>query len=237
MSGGARHRGSALRGLIRRLWPSAGVVALLAAIWGGPLPALASVSFTAHMALHLVLVLVAAPLAVVALARTGALEDARFGFGTALAFSGVEMLVVWAWHTPALHAEAALDRPAFVLQQVSFLMAGMLVWLPGLASASRPSAAAGVAAMLGSFTHMTMLGVLLALSTRAVYPLGICGGAFGLDALSDQRLGGILMALGGGTGYLTGALCFAARLLRDPPTPLVPEGGPEGGPEVGPSPS
>lgn len=166
-----------------------------------------------HMALHLGLVLGAAPLAVVALARTGALRHARFGPGAALAFSGIEMLVVWSWHTPALHLAAALGSPAFASQQVSFLVAGMLVWLPGLANAGRRAAAAGTLAMLGSFTHMTMLGVLLALTPKQLYDVGVCGGAFGLDALTDQRLGGIMMALGGGLGYLAGGLFFAARLL------------------------
>ena len=205
---------------MHRYWPMVTVMVLLAAIWGGPLPRLAAVSFTTHMLLHLVLVLVAAPLAVAALARVGLLRHMRFGFGAALAFSGTEMLVVWSWHTPALHLAAALSGPAFAVQQTSFLVAGMLVWLPGLADGSRHGAAAGTVAMLGSFTHMTMLGVLLALTTRPLYAAGICGGAFGVDALTDQRLGGILMALGGGLGYLAGGLCFAARLIGSEPAPL-----------------
>lgn len=202
---------------LRRLWPAAAAACLLSALWLGPLPRIASVSFTTHMVLHLVLVLVAAPLAAVALARTGALWHAHFGVGAALAFSGIEMLVVWSWHTPVLHLAAAVSGRAFALQQVSFLVTGMAVWLPGLANAGKRSAANGAIAMLGSFMHMTMLGVLLALAPGQIYALGVCGGAFGLDALSDQRLGGVLMALGGGLGYLSGALFFAARLFGSDP--------------------
>ncbi len=199
----------------RRLWPAAALLALLLALWAGPVPRLAAVSFTAHMGLHLALVLLAAPLAVVALARTGAVRHARFGAGAALAFSGVEMLVVWSWHAPALHEAAALNDAAFGLQQASFLLAGMLVWLPGIADRGRGAAAAGTLAMFGSFTHMTMLGVLLAVAPGLIYPPGLCGGAFGLDAVSDQRVGGAMMALGAGSVYLAAALVFAARLLRD----------------------
>lgn len=216
LSADGRHdlrRVSAGLGALRRSWPAFAAIGLLVALWSGRLPLLASISFTAHMALHLALVLVAAPLAIIALARTGVLRHVQFGIGAALAFSGFEMLVVWSWHTPALHLMAALSSPAFALQQVSFLIAGMLVWLPGLANGDRRSAAAGSVAMLGSFTHMTMLGVLLALTVEPVYAPGLCGGAFGLDALSDQRLGGIIMAIGGGIGYLGGALFFAARFL------------------------
>ncbi len=202
-------------GAVHRLWPAAALTALLLALWAGPLPRLATVSFTAHMGLHLALVLVAAPLAGLALVRAGALGRVRFGAGTALAFTGVEMLVVWSWHAPALHEAAALNDAAFALQQASFLLAGMLVWLPGVADRSRGAAAAGTLAMFGSFTHMTMLGVLLALAPGLVYPAGLCGGAFGLDALADQRVGGAMMALGAGSVYLVAGLVFAARLLRD----------------------
>ncbi|WP_322867955.1 cytochrome c oxidase assembly protein [Aquicoccus sp. G2-2] len=207
---------------LRRFWSAGAAACLLLALWLGPFPRIASVSFTMHMVLHLALVLGVAPLAVVALVRTGALRHAHFGIGAALAFSGIEMLVVWSWHTPALHLAAALSGRAFALQQLSFLITGMLVWLPGLANTGRRAAAAGTIAMLGSFMHMTMLGVLLALTPRQIYALGICGGAFGLDALTDQRLGGVLMALGGGLGYLTGALFFASRLLGFAPAPRDP---------------
>ena len=188
---------------------------MLAALWGGPLRELSSVSFSAHMILHLGLVLVAAPLLAVGLARAGALRGARLGIGAALALSAVEMAVVWSWHAPVLHAAAAVRPAAFALQQASFLGAGLLVWFPGLADRSRAGGAAGALALGTSFTHMTMLGVLLAVSPALVYPDGLCGGAFGLDPLADQRLGGALMATVGGLVYLAGAMWFAARLLED----------------------
>ena len=68
--------------------------------------------------------------------------------------------------------------------------------------------------MLGSFIHqVTMLGVLLALTPGQIYAFGLCGGAFGLNALTDQHLGEILMALGGGLGYLSAGSVFRAGLL------------------------
>ena len=125
------------------------------------------------------------------------------------------MLVVWGWHVPALHTAAALRPGAFALQQVTFLLAGILVWLPGFARGRR-AAAAGAAALIASFVHMTMLGVLLALAPRPIYPAEVCGGALGLDPLADQRLGGALMAVMGGFVYLGGAICSIARLLLPP---------------------
>lgn len=198
---------------VSRHWPLALAVLLLAGLWSGPLVELSSVSFTAHMALHLALVLVAAPLLALGLARAGVLRGVRFGPGLALVFSLIEMLAVWSWHAPALHAAAALRPGPFALQQASFLGAGVLVWIPGMADRSRAGAASGTLAMAASFTHMSMLGVLLAVAPGLIYAPGLCGGAFGLDALTDQRLGGALMAIVGGLAYLAAALWFAARLL------------------------
>jgi putative membrane protein len=171
-----------------------------------------------HMVLHLGLVLVAAPLLALGLARMAATREMRFGVLAALGFSLVEMLVVWAWHIPALHAAAALRPDAFVLQQATFLLAGLLVWLPGLGS-GRGAAAAGTAALVASFVHMTMLGVLLALAPEPIYPAEVCGGALGLNPLADQRAGGALMAVTGGFAYLCGAIWQLARLIDPPAAP------------------
>jgi putative membrane protein len=64
-------------------------------------------------------------------------------------------------------------------------------------------------ALLLTFMHMTLLGALLALSSRALYAHDHVGPA----ALDDQHLGGALMLLGGGA-YLVGGLWLTARLLR-----------------------
>ena len=62
--------------------------------------------------------------------------------------------------------------------------------------------------------HMTLLGVLLALAARPLYPHDATAG-FGLTALQDQHLGGVLMLLFGGVAYIAGALVLLLGLLRD----------------------
>ncbi len=56
--------------------------------------------------------------------------------------------------------------------------------------------------------HMTLLGVLVALSPRVLYAHG--GGA---EALADQALGGVIM-IAGGAAYLAGGLFLVQLLLR-----------------------
>lgn len=214
--------------LAGRHWPLVTATILLVFLWAGPLARLSQVSFTAHMLLHLGVVLIAAPLLALCLKRSGLLGRAALGLGTAMVFSAVEMLAVWAWHAPVLHAAAALRPGAFAVQQASFLIAGILVWLPGLAGSAeheRGAAAAGALAMGASFTHMSMLGVLLSIAPGIVYAPGLCGGAFGLDPLTDQRAGGALMAVSGGLFYLTAAVLFLRKLLTtDSAAPEVPTG-------------
>ena len=198
---------------LRRWIPLGLACVLLTALWAGPLPRLASVSFSAHMALHIALVILAAPLVALGLRRAGLLRRVHLGVGWALVFSSIEMMTVWAWHAPVMHAAAALHPEAFVVQQACFLGAGLIVWLPGLSETGRPAAVAGVAAMVASFAHMTMLGVILALAPHLIYDPAICGGAFGMDALTDQRVGGAMMAAFGGLGYLAGAVYFLSQVL------------------------
>lgn len=198
------------------LWPLAAGLLVLALLWLGPLPALSRRAFSAHMLLHLGVAVVAAPLLALGLNRT------RYGFTPArgpllpaLLASAVEMAVVWGWHLPALHEAAALDGRAFAAQQASFLAAGLAIWMVSLAGGSRAAAGTGMLAMLLTFMHMAMLGVLLAAAPSLLYAPELCLGTFGLDPLADQRLGGALMAVGGGLPYLIGATLLAHRFIAD----------------------
>lgn len=189
---------------------------VLAGLWLGPLPLLAQNAFSAHMALHMGVVALAAPL--LALALAGTAWDPVRQWPSAfppIPLSLVELAVVWAWHAPTLHY-LARHRPAgFVLEQGAFFIAGLLVWLSvlgGDATRRLARASVGVVALLLTSLHMTLLGALLALAPRPLYFHGAyCAG---LTALEDQHLGGAIMLLAGGAVYLFGALWLTTRLVR-----------------------
>ncbi len=221
-------------GRIAPPWPLLAAAAVLAALWTSPLPAIARTSFTSHMLLHLGVMIVAAPLAALGLARLRPWPARAPAMTLALLGAGMELAVVWGWHAPVLHRAAATLPAAFALQQASFLAAGILVWLPGLAVGGRAGAAAGAVSMAMCLAHMSMLGVILGTSPRLIYAPEICLGGLGLSPLDDQRLGGVIMALGGGLPYLAGALLFARRLIADAPpagTPPAGRGAPAAGPD------
>ena len=168
------------------------------------------------MTLHIAVVAVAAPLLALGLAG-GRLDPVRRAptVFPPIPASMVELVAVWAWHAPALHHLARHSAAGLVVEQLSFLGSGLLVWLAAFGGDPRHRAerrATGIIALLLTFMHMTLLGALLALSPRPLY-----GHSAGLDAavaLREQHLGGAIMLLAGGFSYLCGGLWLTAGLLK-----------------------
>ena len=153
--------------------------------WVGPFPA--------HMLRHMALVAVIPPLLIAGLPPIPA--------PPVLLAALIEFAAVWGWHAPALH-EAAYFRPSiFVLEQASFLAAGLITWASALRA---PEPLAGAGGMLLTSMHMTLLGALLILSPTALY--AYCGP-------EEQQIGGMIMLGIGTPAYLLGGLWLIARAL------------------------
>lgn len=199
-----------------RYWSIGAGLAVLALLWLGPLHSLAGGNFLAHMALHLGVMVVAAPLLGIGLTRW---RDTGTGGRPRLLWpvvaSVVEMIVVWGWHAPPLQEAASSDAGAFAVQQLSFLLAGVWLWWLSFSGNTRSAAGIGALAMLLTFMHMTMLGVLIALTPDLLYDSGVYAGEVFPEQLHDQRAGGILMAIAGAFPYLVGGLVLASRLLSE----------------------
>jgi putative membrane protein len=203
------------------LLPAAGALVLVVA-WSPVAGAIAPGPFAAHMARHLLVVAVAAPLLAVGLARAAPLLAVRAGeLCPPVAASAVELVAVWAWHAPALHQAARQSSAVLLVEQATFLAAGLLLW--GTAFARLPDgrlarAPGGILALLLTATHMTLLGALIALSPRALFAHHGQPPAepAALPPLADQELGGVLMLAVGGAAYLGGGLLLLAELLRPP---------------------
>jgi putative membrane protein len=203
----------------RRRWSLAAGVAVLVAAWAGPLPALAPRAFAAHMTMHVAVVALAAPLVALGLAG-GRLDPVRRfpRLFPPIPVSVAELVVVWTWHAPALHHAARSSSVTLAVEQASFLAVAVAMWLSAFGGGARrraDRAGAGVVALLLTSMHMTLLGALLALALRPLYPHAP-GGLGGMSALDDQHLGGAIMLLGGGCAYLAGALALTLGLLRAP---------------------
>lgn len=221
----------------RPILVSAGL-GVLAVAWLAPLDLLVAGPFTRFMVVHVAVVAVAAPLIALGLAG-GPLDPIRAlgrGLGqgargnstparttrdhgwhaahvllSPVAASVIELLVVWGWHAPGLHAAARSSAALYGLEQTTFLGAGLLVWISAFGGDEGPSSrrrGEGVFALLLTSMHMTLLGALLALPPRPLYHA-----AGSAESLADQHMGGAIMIGVGGVSYLIGGLLLTRGLL------------------------
>ena len=114
--------------------------------------------------------IIAAPLLAARLARVAPKRVPRIAPFGAIGPSLLEMVVVWGWCAPGLHAAAALNPFYVAFQQSSFLLSGIAVLL--------------------AFMRISMLGFILAISPVPFYDPALCSGVFRLAPLGDQRLAG-----------------------------------------------
>jgi putative membrane protein len=208
---------------LMRIGSIALALAVFASAWLGPLPDLVRHSFAAHMTVHIAVVAVAAPL--VALTIMGTRADPVRAIPNLVApvpASMIELVVVWAWHAPALHHAARQESAVFVLEQVTFAVAGILLWIAAIGGdreQRRLRAGGGILALLFTSMHMTLLGALFALANRPVFEHA--PPASGRSPIADQQLGGVIMLLVGGASYLLGGLWLTAAVLRSKAAPSL----------------
>lgn len=199
--------------MISGLLLAAGMI-VLGVAWLSPVAELVRTSFAAHMIVHVAVVAVAAPLIGIGLAAQ-LNERSRLVLAllAPVPASVLEFIAIWSWHVPALHTLARSNTPAFVAEQASFLLVGLMLWT----SVFRKSAgirAGGIVALLLTSMHMILLGTLLTLAPRSLYSHAHAG--TGDTLLDEQQLGGILMLAGGALPYLAGGLYLTWRLLETP---------------------
>lgn len=198
----------------------AGLTVLAGALMS-PLDALAHALFSGHMAQHLLLMVVAAPLLVYArptaalvaglpaggrdMVRRSGLRDpnAQSGLrGAAHALANpvvvwiIGTLALWAWHMPALYEAALAHGPVHVLEHASFLGAAGLFWTVVFASGTRRGLPRPVAIVLvfASGVQGSALGAVLLFASTPLYNVHAEGArVWDVSPLADQQLAGALM--------------------------------------------
>lgn len=179
--------------------------AVLVLAFVSPLCALSVALFSARVAHHLLLVLVAAPLLAVAFpARHG-------GF---LAVAGAAFVVVmWGWHWPAAYAAAYGSSPTYWAMQGSLLVTAILFWRAVMAPRGHAlRALMGLVAVSGA---MGLLGALLTLAPAPIYgPHASTTASFGLTPIEDQQLGGLLMWVPGMLPFAVAGAILARSRFR-----------------------
>jgi putative membrane protein len=213
----------------RRSWLQASYfaasIATLVLALLSPLDAASDRLFSAHMVQHELLMLVAAPLLVLArplelyywalpprarertlwLVRTrpfARVFHALTSPGVALLIHGA---VRWLWHMPVLFEACLHDEWLHGVQHASFFITAVMFWW-SLLQGAHGRLGYGIATLFVFATalHTGALGALIALSHHPWYADQTrAPNAFGLDAMSDQQLAGFIMWIATGI-WMTG---------------------------------
>jgi cytochrome c oxidase assembly factor CtaG len=213
-----RRRGGSVPAL--RVAASAlGLLSLFVAL-SAPLDRMAHASFAAHMVQHLLLIVAAAPLllladplaalmwALPAPARAYAGRWLRLGAPLRRLWRGLTLMSVawlahtaamWLWHLPITYDAAVADRALHDLEHLVFFGTAALFWWPIVSPAPRlrppPRHGARVAYLVLAALQSGLLGVLLTLSPAAWYR--------SYPNAEDQSLGGLVMwGVDGAVGML-----------------------------------
>lgn len=245
--GWARLRARSERGgtrLVRRARLFGAGWLLLALALLSPLHEAGERSFAAHMFEHELIMLVAAPLLVLAEPLAVMLwafpPNGRQALGMASgwqplratwrALTGavsatlLQAAALWLWHAPALFDRALASRGWHVAQHLSFLITALLFWTAMLGRRT-PVVLAALCLVVTSIVSGA-LGALMAFATSPWYAgyaaLGMA--PFGLTPAEDQQVAGLLMWVPGGLVHACAALVLMRQLLRA----SSPEGSPHG---------
>ncbi|MGE5376527.1 MAG: cytochrome c oxidase assembly protein, partial [Bacteroidota bacterium] len=221
-------------GITSRQWLSFGgaiMMLLLALI--SPLDALSDELFSAHMVQHLILILAAAPLLV--------LSDFQLAFLWALPRRQAQTLgnsvnqtrrsilthpvlvwilftaTMWLWHASTLYEAALRNEAIHTLEHITFLFTAILFWwvLFRHTRADHIHFAMTVPFLFLTVLQSGILGALMTFTSQPWYSIyGNSAPNWGLSALQDQQLAGLIMWMPGGAVFTLLTIGYFAAWLR-----------------------
>jgi len=161
--------------------------------------------FSAHMVQHLLLMFFTAPLWLIGtpgwmidrIIPKGLIKPVKLLTGPISAFAAF-VIVLWFWHIPFIYEMAQESEGIHILEHLTFIGAALIGWWPvaGAEESILPKPVHPVR-MLYLFLLAMPCTALAAILTFAHTPLYLsyvmAPHPFGLDALQDQHLGGLLM--------------------------------------------
>jgi cytochrome c oxidase assembly factor CtaG len=124
-------------------------------------------------------------------------------------------LTLWIWHAPPLF-NAALRYPAVHdFQHLSFLAAALVFWAAMIESRRREQQGVAILSLFTTTIHTSVLGALITFAVRPWYSAYLQNPvAWGVTALEDQQLGGLIMWVPGSLVFVAIALALLVRWIR-----------------------
>lgn len=170
--------------------------------------------FSAHMVQHLLLTLVVPPLLLLGtppwlirplLTGSRVLSVARFLTLPVVAFVLFNTVFVF-WHVPVLYDLALREQGIHILEHLTFLTAGVIMWWPILSPLPELPRPPYLVQMLYLFVQPTVpsiLGALITFSGSVLYEwYSEAPRVWEISAHTDQQVGGVIMWVPGGLAFL-----------------------------------
>ncbi len=180
--------------------------------------------FSLHMVQHEVLMLIAAPLIVAsrplaafaaAFPRTWRYVASwplawRAATAPATAWS-LHAVAIWVWHAPPLFDASVNNTWVHAAQHASFVFSALIFWYALFVAQYR---AMTIIYLLTTAIHTAVLGALITFAPQPLYlAYAHTTTAWGLTALEDQQLGGLIMWVPAGFVFLLAGLVLFSRWL------------------------
>jgi putative membrane protein len=208
-------------------------MAMLALALISPLDTLTGTLLTAHMVQHALLIAAAPPLLLlgrpdaalafalpgparrnVAGSPLGVLAAVLRRLARPLPAALLHGLALWVWHAPGPFQAALQSRFLHDFEHASFFVTALLFWQSVIVAARSPATRiAAILATLATLIHSGLLGALITLTGRLLYPAYAGAELWGLSPIEDQQLAGLVMWVPAGAIYLLAGLLLAARLI------------------------
>jgi putative membrane protein len=201
-----------------------------------PLHPLGEVLFSAHMTQHEILMLVAAPLLVLArplapmlwglpinwrktLGRWSKEAPVRRSWNAVtnpMTAWWIQAAALWLWHAPSLFQATLKSDWIHAAQHVSFFVSALLFWWSLFHARGRAGYGASFLYVFTTAIHTSILGALLTFAHSVWYPAyASTTRDWGLSPLEDQQLGGLIMWIPAGLVYLAAGLGLFHLWLRE----------------------
>ena len=208
-----------------------------------PIDALSQQLFMAHMIQHLLLIMFAPPLLLLAnpmpFLLWGLPDSCRYHVGRGLSYvlhrdsvvrnairvataTGIIWLVwvisLYGWHDPMMYDWALRSEFVHNVEHLMFFVASMLFWWHVTGAGPHIHKQLGYGSRIGlviaAIPPNMLLGVVLAFATTAVYSYYTAvPRLWGIDVVTDQRIGGLIMWIPGSMMYIVAALIMVFRLF------------------------
>lgn len=215
-----------------------------------PIDVLATQLFTMHMVQHVLLVMIAPPLMLIAnplpyslwglpdqlrpgagrLLRQGSQFRVRLKQATGAGLVWMLFVVIyWGWHDARMYTLALQNGLLHDVEHLSFFTVSLLFWWHAIGAGPRIhkvfSPAVRIAFLLSAIPINMIAGVAIAFANSPIYPFyAAMPRLWGLSVMDDQQLAGVIMWVPGSMMYLIAALFLAARWLsQEEKKPALPE--------------